>query len=103
MNNVEAECSFENWYPIFSKDSLDAVVLQLPFEVLKYLAHDKFVLPIEATTDIKSKNIEWSDGSSVSHDFSEVFRYKFIYIIYFLYSAHYVIVFIFWKYFNFVL
>lgn len=71
MNNVEAECSFENWYPIFSKDSLDAVVLQLPFEVLKYLAHDKFVLPIEATTDIKSKNIEWSDGSSVSHDFSE--------------------------------
>ncbi|XP_051171244.1 cell division cycle protein 123 homolog [Leptopilina boulardi] len=70
VNNVEAECSFTKWYPIFSKDSLEAIILPLPPEILKYLEHDTFVLPIEATTSIKC-NTEWSDGSLVTEDISE--------------------------------
>ncbi|XP_043465031.1 cell division cycle protein 123 homolog [Leptopilina heterotoma] len=69
VNNVEAECSFDNWYNIFSKESLEAIIIPLTTEILKYLEHDSFILPIEATRNITC-NSEWSDGSSVTEDSS---------------------------------
>lgn len=71
VNNVQAECSFTAWYPHFSKDSLEAIILPLPDEILKYLEHDAFVLPVEATKNVEC-TAEWSDGSTVYPDSSEV-------------------------------
>lgn len=71
VNNVEAECSFDNWYKSFSKESLEAIILPLTAEILKYLEHDAFILPKEATSKIAC-NSEWSDGASVTEDSSNV-------------------------------
>ena len=71
VNNVQAECSFSTWYPYFSKDSLEAIILPLPDDILKYLEQDAFILPAEATKNIEY-NTEWSDGSTMNSDLPEV-------------------------------
>ncbi|KAG5311211.1 CD123 protein, partial [Acromyrmex insinuator] len=65
VNDLKLECSFSSWYPIFKKDSLEARILHIPDEVLKYLEHDTFVLPLEATKSLP-KDSEWADGSPVT-------------------------------------
>lgn len=67
VNSLKPECSFTSWYPLFSKDSLRATIIHIPDEVLKYLEHDAFVLPVEAT-DSTLQNTEWMDGSPVVND-----------------------------------
>ncbi|XP_001599958.1 cell division cycle protein 123 homolog [Nasonia vitripennis] len=69
--NSQVQCSFCNWYPLFSKNALEAVTLPLPVEVCKYLEHDAFLLPVEATSSGLPSNSEWSDGSAVNHDESD--------------------------------
>lgn len=60
-----AECSFSKWYPKFSKNASKAVILPLPEEIIKYLEHDAFLLPLEAANDKSTVGTEWSDGSTV--------------------------------------
>lgn len=67
VNNLKPECSFASWYPQFRKDSLTATILDIPEEVLKYLEHDAFILPIEATNS-GLQNSEWLDGSPVINE-----------------------------------
>ncbi|XP_071863453.1 translation initiation factor eIF2 assembly protein [Bombus fervidus] len=67
VNSLKPECSFTSWYPLFSKDSLRATIIHIPDEVLKYLEHDAFVLPVEAI-DSTLQNTEWMDGSPVVND-----------------------------------
>ncbi|KAG5341329.1 CD123 protein, partial [Acromyrmex charruanus] len=71
VNDLKLECSFSSWYPIFKKDSLEARILHIPDEVLKYLEHDTFVLPLEAAKSLP-KDSEWADGSPVTCE-EEVF------------------------------
>lgn len=77
VNDLKLECSFSSWYPTFKKDSLEARILHVPNEILKYLEHDAFVLPLEATRSL-SEDSEWADGSPVTYE-EEVF----IIILYF--------------------
>ncbi|CAK9819867.1 Cell division cycle protein 123 homolog [Anthophora plagiata] len=67
VNSLKPECSFASWYPQFCKDSLRATILQIPDEVLKYLEHDEFILPAEATNS-ELENAEWMDGSPVVNE-----------------------------------
>jgi hypothetical protein len=71
VSDLKLECSFSSWYPIFEKDSLEAKILQIPDDVLKYLEHDEFVLPIEAMK-LLPENAKWMDGAPVA-DEEEVF------------------------------
>lgn len=71
VNDLKLECSFSSWYPIFKKDSLEARILHIPDEVLKYLEHETFVLPIEAARSLPEDS-EWADGSPVTCE-EEVF------------------------------
>ncbi|XP_020286701.1 cell division cycle protein 123 homolog [Pseudomyrmex gracilis] len=64
VSSLKPECSFSSWYPIFEKVSLKATILHIPDEILKYLEHDAFVLPVEATQRLP-ENSEWADGSLV--------------------------------------
>lgn len=68
VNILKPECSFTSWYPLFYKDSLKATIIYIPDEVLKYLEHDAFILPLEATNSIHLQNTEWMDGSPVIND-----------------------------------
>lgn len=52
---------------MFEKDSVKATLLQIPDDVSKYLEHDEFVLPIEATK-LLPENAEWTDGAPVTND-----------------------------------
>ncbi|XP_018339835.1 PREDICTED: cell division cycle protein 123 homolog [Trachymyrmex septentrionalis] len=65
VNDLKLECSFSSWYPIFKKDSLKARILPIPHEVIKYLEHDRFVLPLEAAKSLPN-NSKWADGSPVT-------------------------------------
>lgn len=65
VSSLKPECSFSSWYPIFEKISLKATILRIPDEILKYLEHDAFVLPVEATQKLP-ENSEWADGSLVT-------------------------------------
>ncbi|OAD53503.1 hypothetical protein WN48_09843 [Eufriesea mexicana] len=67
VNSLKPECSFASWYPLFYKNSLRATIICIPDEVLKYLEHDAFVLPVEATSSIL-QNTEWMDGSPVINE-----------------------------------
>lgn len=67
VNILKPECSFTSWYPLFCKDSLKATIIYIPDEVLKYLEHGAFILPVEATNTIL-QNTEWMDGSPVIND-----------------------------------
>lgn len=67
IDNLKSECSFSSWYPKFRKDSLKATILHIPDEVLKYLEHDLFVLPVEATNSGLQNN-EWMDGTPVENE-----------------------------------
>lgn len=58
VNNSIAECCISTWYPLFRKESLTATVLYIPNEVLKYLEHDAFVLPLEAANVVEDKSSE---------------------------------------------
>lgn len=71
MVSSKAVCSISSWYPEFSKDALDTVILPLSDDILKYLEHDAFILPVEATND-KICESEWTDGLPVNHDSLEV-------------------------------
>lgn len=71
INNPVVECSISTWYPEFTKNSLETVVLKIPDNFLNYLEHDAFVLPVEAT-DNKVRNLKWSDGSSGDDNLAEV-------------------------------
>ncbi|XP_011502242.1 PREDICTED: cell division cycle protein 123 homolog [Ceratosolen solmsi marchali] len=64
--SLQAMCSFCQWYPLFSKNALEAIVLPVPKNVCDYLEHDAFILPSEATSKITYSNSEWSDGSAVN-------------------------------------
>ncbi|XP_015599767.1 cell division cycle protein 123 homolog [Cephus cinctus] len=70
VNDLKRELSFSVWYPRFTKDSLEAVVLPIPDNVLKYLEHDAFVLPLEAAKSVPYSS-EWSDGSPVNQESAE--------------------------------
>lgn len=70
VNDLKLECSFSSWYPTFKKDSLEARILHVPNEILKYLEHDAFVLPLEATRSL-SEDSEWADGSPVTYEEEE--------------------------------
>lgn len=70
VNDLKLECSFSTWYPMFKKDTLEARILHIPNEVLKYLQHDTFVLPLEAM-ECLPEDSEWSDGSPVTHEDEE--------------------------------
>ncbi|KAH0955350.1 hypothetical protein HN011_004828 [Eciton burchellii] len=67
VSDLKLECSFSSWYPIFEKDSLEAKILQIPDDVLKYLEHDEFVLPIEAMK-LLPENAKWMDGAPVADE-----------------------------------
>ncbi|KAJ8664518.1 hypothetical protein QAD02_006180 [Eretmocerus hayati] len=71
VDNSQVECSFTQWYPHFNKNSLEAVTLTIPDDVCKYLEHDAFVLPVEATTNTLASNSEWSDGTAVDDEVDE--------------------------------
>lgn len=68
--DLKSECSFCSWYPKFTKEALESVILPIPEDVLKYLEHDAFLLPVEATNDTIC-NSEWADGSPVVNESSE--------------------------------
>ena len=68
VDRVQVDCSFCKWYPLFHKNSLDAVTLPLPENVCKYLEHDAFLLPVEATSNGIASGAEWSDGSAVKDE-----------------------------------
>ncbi|XP_011876156.1 PREDICTED: cell division cycle protein 123 homolog [Vollenhovia emeryi] len=70
VNDLKLECSFSSWYPTFKKDSLEARILRIPDEVLKYLEHDTFILPLEATGSFPDSS-EWADGSPVTREEEE--------------------------------
>jgi len=70
VNDLKLHCSFSSWYPIFKKDSLEARILHIPDEILKYLEDDTFVLPVEATRSLP-KDSEWADGSLVTREEEE--------------------------------
>lgn len=42
-------CSYQNWYEVFRKNSIKSFVLPIPNEVLSYLKQDFFILPKECT------------------------------------------------------
>lgn len=67
INHAKSECSFTTWYPQFCKESLEATILSIPDEVLNYLKHDAFVLPVEATSSTL-ENAEWMDGTPVANE-----------------------------------
>lgn len=71
VNDSKLECSFSSWYPTFKKNSLEAKILHVTDEVLKYLEHDTFVLPLEVAKSLP-ENSEWADGSPVTRE-EEVF------------------------------
>ncbi|CAF4144602.1 unnamed protein product, partial [Rotaria sp. Silwood2] len=57
-------CSFSVWYPIFEKNSLKSVILNLTDDVLQYLRSDEFYLPTganEAMDEMRRVNAESSD------------------------------------------
>jgi len=57
--NDRTACSFDNWYPQFKNDSIPAVVVDLPEDVLQYLKADGVVIPIEAL--VKKKPSSYVD------------------------------------------
>ncbi|XP_043253438.1 cell division cycle protein 123 homolog isoform X2 [Colletes gigas] len=63
-SGLKPECSFLSWYPQFRKHSLEATILHIPNEVVKYLQHDAFILPFEARTH-GLESAKWTDGSPV--------------------------------------
>ncbi|XP_076760808.1 translation initiation factor eIF2 assembly protein [Xylocopa sonorina] len=67
VNSFKPECSFPSWYLQFYKDSLRATIINIPDDVLDYLEHDAFVLPVEATSTTL-QNAEWMDGSPVVNE-----------------------------------
>lgn len=69
-DDLKPECSFSCWYPTFKKDSLEATILDIPDDILKYLEHDAFVLPIEAVKSL-AEDSEWTDGSPVTGEDEE--------------------------------
>lgn len=69
---MKSECSFNKWYPTFGKVSIDAVVIPIPNEVLEYLEHGSFHLPVEASDASSSScGSKWSDGTCVLPDEDE--------------------------------
>ena len=47
VSDVNA-CSFEQWYPLFSKVTIESEILPIPSEVLSYLRSDaSLILPKE--------------------------------------------------------
>ena len=64
VSSLKYECSFSSWYPQFRKDSLKATILRIPNNVLEYLEHDAFLMPVEAT-NTALQNDKWADGSPV--------------------------------------
>lgn len=74
VSDLKPECSFSCWYPTFKKDSLEATILNIPDDVLKYLEHDAFVMPIEAVKSLE-KNSEWTDGSPITGEEEVIFFY----------------------------
>ncbi|EZA47797.1 Cell division cycle protein-like protein [Ooceraea biroi] len=70
VNGLKLECSFSKWYPTFEKNSLEATILQVPDDVSKYLEHDEFVLPVEATKSLP-ENAQWMDGAPVTGENEE--------------------------------
>ncbi|XP_076675659.1 translation initiation factor eIF2 assembly protein isoform X2 [Andrena cerasifolii] len=64
VSSLKYECSFSSWYPQFHKDSLKATILHIPNNVLEYLEHDAFLMPVEAT-NTALQNDKWADGSPV--------------------------------------
>lgn len=75
VSDLKPECSFSCWYPTFKKDSLEATILDIPDNVLKYLEHDAFMMPIEAVRSL-AENSEWTDGSPVTSE-EEVLYFLF--------------------------
>ncbi|XP_014475690.1 PREDICTED: cell division cycle protein 123 homolog [Dinoponera quadriceps] len=71
VSGWKSTCSFSHWYPIFRDDTLKATILHVPSDILKYLEHDKFVLPLETMRLSLPKNSEWSDGSPVTSEGEE--------------------------------
>ncbi|XP_066586682.1 translation initiation factor eIF2 assembly protein-like isoform X1 [Prorops nasuta] len=67
LSSLKPECSFSSWYPLFKKDSLRATKLDIPDEILKYLEHDAFLLPLEATNDAPPSP-GWTDDFSSEAD-----------------------------------
>lgn len=63
-SDLKPECSFSSWYPTFEKDSLKATIIHIPDDIIKYLKHDAFMLPLEATKSLP-ENSEWIDGTPV--------------------------------------
>ncbi|XP_014213031.1 cell division cycle protein 123 homolog [Copidosoma floridanum] len=69
IKGARTACSFCQWYPLFSKNAVEAVILSLPDDVLKYVEHDAFLLPVEAASNVNlAKDSEWSDGSAICND-----------------------------------
>ncbi|XP_033342060.2 translation initiation factor eIF2 assembly protein isoform X1 [Megalopta genalis] len=67
ISDLKPECSFPSWYSKFRKDTLEATILHIPNDVLKYLEDDAFFLPVEATKESLENN-EWADGSPVINE-----------------------------------
>lgn len=77
VSGFKSECSFSSWYPAFEKNSLKATILQIPDDVLRYLEHDDFVLPVEAARSLP-ENAQWSDGTPVTGEEEEVFVIRLV-------------------------
>ncbi|XP_012253309.2 cell division cycle protein 123 homolog isoform X2 [Athalia rosae] len=60
---MKFNCSFNEWFPFLSKNSIEAVALPIPIEVIEYLEHGTFRLPIEAIAPSTSNESSWSDGT----------------------------------------
>ncbi|XP_032673362.1 cell division cycle protein 123 homolog [Odontomachus brunneus] len=70
VSDLRSTCSFCCWYPIFKEDSLKATIVYVTNDVLKYLQHDKFVLPLETIQSLP-KSSQWSDGLPVTSEGEE--------------------------------
>lgn len=64
-------CSYQNWYDDFRKNSIKSFVLPIPKEVLKYFRQDLFVLPKECTparssssSDFVGEKIDFDDDDT---------------------------------------
>lgn len=68
-------CSIVSWYPVFRRDTIKSLIIQLPDEVVKYLEEDGIVLPLEATParnltvsrneENVEEEIDWSEEEQI--------------------------------------
>lgn len=67
------ECSFTNWYPRFSRHSVESIAVPIQNDVLTYLREGSLILPKEAVPPPRQRNAsrsssDWSDSDADSEE-----------------------------------